>query len=94
LNPDIRDHNLQGSPAQLLTMAFSQVSRGVRSCQAILCVSRATDKGLLPRWVPRTLLVLVGGWIVFLFIWAAIHSASYLGYRALGLLARSVVARA
>lgn len=32
-------------------------------------IAKATDTGLLPRWVPRTLLVLVCGWIVFAFIW-------------------------
>jgi hypothetical protein len=36
-------------------------------------VARATDKGLLPRWLPRTLLALVGGWIAFLFIWGFAH---------------------
>jgi hypothetical protein len=36
-------------------------------------ISRATDNGLLPRWLPRTLLALVGGWIVFLFIWGFAH---------------------
>jgi hypothetical protein len=36
-------------------------------------IARATDNGLLPRWLPRTLLVLIGGWIVFLFIWGFAH---------------------
>jgi len=33
---------------------------------------KATDNGLLPRWLPRTLLILLAGWITFLIIWGLV----------------------
>jgi len=36
-------------------------------------IVHASDKGLLPRRLPLALLILIGGWIVFLFVWGFTH---------------------
>ena len=35
----------------------------------VVGLNRATDKGTLPWWLPRVLLVALVAWIIFLFVW-------------------------